>query len=139
MPWKCPKCGEQIEDQFDTCWKCAKSVSNEESKDYVKSGLTDGKDGMESAGEVPTQVAQSSGNKPKYTLGNLIADLFSTDSEKDSPEILLKIAHYGNSALPELRKYSFKDNLQAAKRAIWACGELWLASSADVNDTVAFF
>ena len=19
----CPKCGEQIEDQFDSCWKCA--------------------------------------------------------------------------------------------------------------------
>src|SRR5262245_59106169 len=22
--WKCPTCGEQIDDQFDTCWKCAK-------------------------------------------------------------------------------------------------------------------
>src|SRR5262245_59011835 len=22
--WKCPTCGEQIEDQFDKCWKCAK-------------------------------------------------------------------------------------------------------------------
>jgi hypothetical protein len=21
--WKCPKCGESIEDQFDSCWKCA--------------------------------------------------------------------------------------------------------------------
>lgn len=21
--WKCGKCGEQIEDQFDACWKCA--------------------------------------------------------------------------------------------------------------------
>jgi serpin B len=21
--WTCPKCGEQIEDQFDSCWKCA--------------------------------------------------------------------------------------------------------------------
>jgi serpin B len=21
--WTCPKCGEKIEDQFDTCWKCA--------------------------------------------------------------------------------------------------------------------
>src|SRR5262245_29720579 len=21
--WKCPKCGEQIEPQFDSCWKCA--------------------------------------------------------------------------------------------------------------------
>jgi len=21
--WKCSKCGEQIEDQVDTCWKCA--------------------------------------------------------------------------------------------------------------------
>lgn len=21
--WTCPKCGEKLEDQFDTCWKCA--------------------------------------------------------------------------------------------------------------------
>ena len=21
--WDCPKCGERIEDQFDSCWKCA--------------------------------------------------------------------------------------------------------------------
>src|SRR5208283_4240817 len=21
--WTCPKCGEEIEDQFDSCWKCA--------------------------------------------------------------------------------------------------------------------
>jgi hypothetical protein len=21
--WTCPKCGEQIEDQFDSCWKCS--------------------------------------------------------------------------------------------------------------------
>jgi hypothetical protein len=21
--WNCPKCGEEIEDQFDSCWKCA--------------------------------------------------------------------------------------------------------------------
>ena len=21
--WYCPKCGESLEDQFDTCWKCA--------------------------------------------------------------------------------------------------------------------
>ena len=21
--WNCPKCGEDIEDQFDACWKCA--------------------------------------------------------------------------------------------------------------------
>jgi hypothetical protein len=23
--WRCPKCGEQNEDQFDSCWKCAKA------------------------------------------------------------------------------------------------------------------
>ena len=22
--WKCPKCSEEIEDQFDSCWKCVK-------------------------------------------------------------------------------------------------------------------
>ena len=21
-PWKCPRCGEELESQFDTCWKC---------------------------------------------------------------------------------------------------------------------
>ena len=21
--WTCPKCGEKLEDQFDSCWKCA--------------------------------------------------------------------------------------------------------------------
>jgi hypothetical protein len=21
-PWKCPQCGEQVEGQFTTCWKC---------------------------------------------------------------------------------------------------------------------
>lgn len=24
--WKCPKCGEEIEDQFGSCWKCAAAV-----------------------------------------------------------------------------------------------------------------
>ena len=23
--WRCTKCGEEIEDQFDTCWKCAEA------------------------------------------------------------------------------------------------------------------
>jgi hypothetical protein len=26
--WKCPKCNESIEDQFDSCWKCAGDVPN---------------------------------------------------------------------------------------------------------------
>jgi hypothetical protein len=24
--WKCQICGEEIEDQFDSCWKCAKPI-----------------------------------------------------------------------------------------------------------------
>ncbi len=24
--WTCPKCGEEIEDSFDSCWKCAGAV-----------------------------------------------------------------------------------------------------------------
>jgi hypothetical protein len=24
--WRCPKCGEQIEDQFDSCWKCVEPL-----------------------------------------------------------------------------------------------------------------
>src|SRR5215469_8579953 len=26
--WTCPKCGEAIEDQFDSCWKCAPAQSS---------------------------------------------------------------------------------------------------------------
>jgi uncharacterized membrane protein YvbJ len=26
--WNCPKCGEPIEDQFDTCWKCGITKGN---------------------------------------------------------------------------------------------------------------
>jgi hypothetical protein len=27
--WKCPTCGESLEDQFDSCWKCAKASATE--------------------------------------------------------------------------------------------------------------
>jgi hypothetical protein len=26
--WTCPKCGEALEDQFDSCWKCARNQSS---------------------------------------------------------------------------------------------------------------
>lgn len=26
--WTCPKCGEKLEDQFDSCWKCAGAAQN---------------------------------------------------------------------------------------------------------------
>jgi hypothetical protein len=29
--WKCPKCGEEIDDQFDSCWRCAKGEPVSES------------------------------------------------------------------------------------------------------------
>ena len=28
-PWKCPKCGEMSESQFDSCWKCG-AVRNDD-------------------------------------------------------------------------------------------------------------
>jgi len=31
--WKCPKCGEEIDGQFDSCWRCAKVESVSESVD----------------------------------------------------------------------------------------------------------
>jgi len=31
--WKCPKCGEEIDDHFDSCWKCAKVETASESVD----------------------------------------------------------------------------------------------------------
>jgi hypothetical protein len=27
--WKCPKCGEMSEPQFDTCWKCGEARKDE--------------------------------------------------------------------------------------------------------------
>lgn len=30
--WRCPHCGEQNEDQFDSCWKCAKTGPNGDSE-----------------------------------------------------------------------------------------------------------
>jgi hypothetical protein len=27
--WRCPQCNENIEDQFDSCWKCAAAVTQE--------------------------------------------------------------------------------------------------------------
>ena len=29
--WACPKCGEKIEDQFDSCWKCAAKTEQTDS------------------------------------------------------------------------------------------------------------
>jgi hypothetical protein len=29
--WTCQQCGEQIEDQFDSCWKCAEQAATPES------------------------------------------------------------------------------------------------------------
>ncbi len=29
--WTCPKCGENLEDQFDSCWKCARLPEQKES------------------------------------------------------------------------------------------------------------
>lgn len=29
--WVCPKCGEKLEDQFDSCWKCAPKSESKES------------------------------------------------------------------------------------------------------------
>lgn len=34
--WKCPKCGEEIDDHFDSCWKCAKVESASESVDTLE-------------------------------------------------------------------------------------------------------
>jgi hypothetical protein len=28
LMWACPKCKEQIDDEFDTCWKCAGSAES---------------------------------------------------------------------------------------------------------------
>jgi hypothetical protein len=42
--WTCPKCGEEIEDQFDSCWKCSErsaepAVSRPSGKDYFTAFL----------------------------------------------------------------------------------------------------
>jgi len=30
--WKCERCGEEIEDQFKTCWKCAEQEAEPEAQ-----------------------------------------------------------------------------------------------------------
>ncbi len=37
--WKCPKCGEQIEDAFDSCWKCAGIAQQAATEDKPKKPL----------------------------------------------------------------------------------------------------
>jgi hypothetical protein len=34
--WKCKKCGEEIDDSYDSCWRCAAEELPEEQKDLVK-------------------------------------------------------------------------------------------------------
>jgi hypothetical protein len=33
--WNCPKCNEEIEDQFDECWKCAEENLSSEEADLI--------------------------------------------------------------------------------------------------------
>ena len=40
--WKCPKCGEEIDDQLDSCWRCAKVESVSESVDTSESNQPSG-------------------------------------------------------------------------------------------------
>ncbi len=37
--WKCAKCGEQIEDAFDSCWKCAGSAEQASKQEKPKKPL----------------------------------------------------------------------------------------------------
>lgn len=50
--WKCEKCGEQIEDNFDSCWKCANGgveiVPGDEADIRIVSGVAQGHTGGES-------------------------------------------------------------------------------------------
>ena len=34
--WICMKCGTEVEDSFDVCWKCGTSYSGEEDPDFVR-------------------------------------------------------------------------------------------------------
>jgi hypothetical protein len=34
--WKCQKCGEQIEDTYDSCWRCAPEELPDDQKDLLK-------------------------------------------------------------------------------------------------------
>ena len=34
--WKCPDCGEQIDKQFDSCWKCAEVDANAAERELIQ-------------------------------------------------------------------------------------------------------
>ena len=41
--WRCPKCGERNENNFDACWKCGTSVDGVEDPEFgkpVRSGVS---------------------------------------------------------------------------------------------------
>jgi hypothetical protein len=33
--WKCPRCGEGVEDDFDVCWSCGSNREGQENPDFV--------------------------------------------------------------------------------------------------------
>jgi hypothetical protein len=37
--WTCERCGEKIEDQFDSCWRCSKPVAKGGAKEAQKRRL----------------------------------------------------------------------------------------------------
>jgi hypothetical protein len=81
--WTCAKCGEVIEDQFDTCWKCSTSRS---------------------AAAAPTETAETSEGKPAWRMSYKVfrgtfatwESLFSEAAEfatSVGPERVISISH----------------------------------------------
>ena len=40
--WKCPSCGEQLEEQFDTCWKCGTNRDGGRSDNFAPESSVEG-------------------------------------------------------------------------------------------------
>jgi len=39
--WKCPECGEELEDQFDECWQCAGVEVSQENEEPLDSHISE--------------------------------------------------------------------------------------------------
>jgi hypothetical protein len=77
--WNCPKCGEEIEDQFDSCWRCAREDSMQDTEKAGKEPSTAASTGRKSfwigtaVGAAIVFAFDFAGNPLGLSLGPLIA------------------------------------------------------------------
>jgi hypothetical protein len=86
--WICPKCGEQHEDQYDSCWKCARAKP-----EFAEPGISVPPPMAESpVSPARTRVAFKTFRGTMPTFNQLFSEAaaFATDI---GPERLITISH----------------------------------------------